>query len=453
MQVFTDVALPVFDDHIGPLEAVIKAARAAGADQANASVGASRSLNYGIRLGKVESCDQSEGASLGLRVLIRGADGYQTATVSTNDLRQVDAVALAERAVAMARVAPADPYEGLAEPGQLATEAWPLDLEDPDFTLDAKQLHAWCAAMEETGLAVSGVTNSGGASAGASQGRSTLMASNGFAGSRAYTDYGVSVSLLAADAEGHMVRDYDYSSAIYAGDLRAMEEIGRRAAARALRRVGGQKIETMTDIPVVFDARIARGLLSHFLGAINGNAIALGQSFLAGRLGEKIFSDSITILDEPHLPRGHRSRPFDGEGLPMRPMNLVTNGVVNTYLLNLHAARQLKMQPTGHGSGASNVTLMPGDLPVADLIKDIKRGLFVTELSGQGVNTVTGDYSRGAGGLLIENGQLTVPVAEVTVASTLQHMFGHMIAANDLERETGIDCPTLRVDGMTLAGK
>lgn len=454
--------LPVFDDHLGPLDAVIKAARAAGADEADALIGDSRALNYGMRMGKIESCEQSEDSTLGLRVLVRGKDGFQSASVATNDLRALDAQSLAERAVAMARAAPTDPYAGLADASLLATEAFPLDLADPDFALDAVQLQDWCKTMEEAGLSVPGITNSAGANAGASQSRQTLMTSNGFAGSRTSTDCGMSVQLIAAGGDGRMVRDYDYSSAVYLEDLKSPEYIGRRAGERTLRRLGGQKIDTMADIPVIYDARVAKSLLSIFLGAINGSTIALGQSLLVNKLGERVFAEGITILDEPHLPRGPRSRPFDAEGLPTRPRALVENGILNMYMLNLHAARQLKMDPTGHatrgatgapGISPSNVTLAAGTHSVDTLMSDIKRGLFVTSLSGAGVNTLTGDYSLGVEGILIENGQLTVPVSEVTIASTLQHIFSHLIPASDLVRESGIDSPSIRVDGMTLAGK
>ena len=449
---------PVFEDHIAPLEAVIAAARAAGASSADAMIADDSSLSVGIRIGKMEKCEQSGSKALGLRVFV----GRQSATISTNDLQSVNARDLAERAVTMAKAAPADEFSGLADADQLATEEVQIDSVDPDFALDAAELQRWCEEAEGAALAMEGITNSEGAEAGAGAYRSTLMTSNGFAGSRASTSYSFSASVLASSADGRMVTDYDYSSAIYRGDLRAPEAVGRRAAERALAMRGADAVETMKDVSVIFDRRISSSMLGHLLSAINGSAVALGRSYLAGKLGEKIFSDAITILDEPHLPRGLRSRPFDAEGLPTRPAAIVEKGVLKSYILNLHSARQLKLAPTGHGArgvgsqpgaSASNLALLPGALSPEELRRDIKRGIYVTEFIGYGPNIITGDYSRGIAGFLIENGELTRPITEVTIASTMPHIFREMVAASDLVREFGIDSPTIRVDGMTLAGR
>lgn len=447
-----------FDDHMGPLEAVLAAAKALGATAADAVVADDAALSIGIRLGKIEKCEQAEAASLGLRVFV----GQQSAAIATNDLRTLNAKDFAERAVTMAKAAPADPFAGLADPALLAQETYPVDSADPDFSLDAAELQRWCEEAESAAMAVHGVTNSNGADASADRSRFTLMTSTGFAASRITTGYGVSAQVVATGEDGRMVRDYDYSSSVYKSDLKSPIIVGTQAGERTVRQRGSQKIDTMNDIPVIFDARAARSFLGHLLGAISGPTVALGRSFLADKLGQQIFSADITILDEPHLPRGLRSRPFDAEGLQTRPMALVQDGVLNTYLLNQHAARQLQLAPTGHatrgaasqpGVAPSNVTLQPGRLPVADLMRDIKRGLFVTDLIGSGVNGVTGDYSRGASGFLIENGVLTIPVSEITLASTLPHIFSHLVPANDLFRETGVDSPSVRVDGMTLAGR
>jgi PmbA protein len=365
---------------------------------------------------------------------------------------------LVERAVAMAKTVPEDPYCGIADPEQIARD-WPsLETCDPDEPA-AETLIARAREAEEAALAVQGVTNSEGAEAGWSRAVVALVASNGFSGSYADSGHSVSASVLAGEGTG-MERDYDYSNAVFAADLRDAGEVGRSAGERAVRRLGGRKVPT-SQVPIIFDPRVSRSLLGHLVGAITGPAIARGTSFLKDKLGQRIFPEGVTIIDDPHRHRGLRSKPFDGEGIPNRRHAIVEKGVLTTWLLDLRSARQLGMQSTGHASrgtssppspSPSNLWLEPGDSTAEALIGGVARGLYVTELMGMGVSGVTGDYSRGAAGFWIENGALSFPVSEVTIAGNLKDMFLQLTAASDLEFKSGIDAPTLRIDGMTLAG-
>jgi len=441
-------------DVLNLLADLIAKAKKAGADAADAVAIAGTSLSHTRRLGKTEKLERSETQDLGLRVFI----GKQQAMVSSSDREPVILDELVERAVAMARAIPEDPFCGLSDPDQIAHD-WPeLDIFDPSEPT-AETLIEHARAAEEAALAVEGITNSEGADAGWGRSRAALAASNGFAGSYAGSSWGVSVSVIAGTDTG-MERDYDFASAVYGSDLRSAEEVGREAGRRAVKRLGARKMPT-GKVPVVFDPRVARTFLSHLLGAISGPSIARGTSFLKDKLGERIFPEAITLTEDPHKQRGHRSRPFDGEGVANRRRALVEKGVLTTWLLDLRSARQLKMASTGHAArgtaspptpAATNVWIEPGVQTPQELYADIKSGLYVTELMGMGVNGVTGDYSRGASGFWIENGAIAFPVSEMTVAGNLKDMFARMVAANDLEFRTGADAPTLRIDDLTVAG-
>ena len=438
-------------DLVGDL---IAKARRAGADQADAVLFESVSLSHAQRLGNTEKLERSESYDLGLRVFI----GKRQAIVSTNDRNAQQFEALVERAIAMAKAVPEDPYCGLADPSEIA-HAWP-DLDMVDATDPApERLIERAAAAEDAARAVPGVTNSEGAEASWGRSRLVLAASNGFSGAYANTGHGVSVAVLAGEGTG-MERDYAYTSAVHAGDLRDPREVGREAGTRAVRRLGARKVRTC-DVPVVYDPRVASSLLGHLLGAISGPSVARGTSFLKDKLGQRIFPAGITITDEPHKRRGLRSRPFDAEGLANHRRAIIEDGVLTTWLLDLASARQLKLKSTGHASrgtsstpspSPTNLWLEPGPVTQQELIGDIMQGFYVTELMGMGVNGVTGDYSRGAAGFWIENGALAYPVSEVTVAGNLKDMFQRLAAASDLEFKTGIDAPTIRIDGMTVAG-
>ncbi len=442
------------DNAIDLLQDLIGRARHAGADAADAVYFEGTSLSHGRRLGKTEKLERSEGHDLGLRVFV----GRQQAVVSSSDRSPKALEELVERAVAMARTVPEDPYCGLAEPDEVARE-WPaLDMDDPEEP-GIEVLIERARAAEEAALAVSGVTNSEGAEAGWGRSRVVLAASNGFVGSYSGTSQGVSASVIAG-AGGGMERDYDYASAVYAADLRDPAEIGKSAGERAVKRLGAKKMAT-GRCPVVFDPRVARGLVSALLGAISGPAIARGTSFLKDKLGERIFPEAITIIDDPHRPRGLRSKPFDAEGLANRRRAIIDKGVLTTWLLDLRSARQLGLKSTGHasrgtssppGPAPTNVWIEPGEVDPKALIADIKSGFYVTEMMGMGVNGVTGDYSRGAAGFWIDNGEIAFSVSEMTVAGNLKDMFLRLVAANDLEFRSGIDAPTLRIDDLTVAG-
>jgi PmbA protein len=433
---------------------LVDAARKAGADAADAVAVRSVSLSVEIRDGSVEDSERSEGDDVGLRVLV----GKRQAVVSTNDIAGDRAAALAERAVAMARVAPEDPYAGLADPRDLATGTPDLDLLDPDLPSVAR-LEELARAAEEAGLAVPGVAKSGGASASAGIGGMVLVTSTGFHG--AYLGSSHSVAMTAIAGEGTaMERDYDYSSVIHAADLDDPASIGRSAGERTVKRLNPRKVATQR-VPVVFDRRAAGGLVGHLAGAINGASIARKTSFLKDKLGERLFAPGIRIIDDPLRRRGLRSRPFDGEGVATRPLTIIDDGVLTTWLLDNATARELGFSSTGSAyrgvssspsPGSTNLHLEAGAMTPEQMIAEIERGFYVVDLIGMGVNQVTGDYSRGAGGFWIENGQLTFPVSEVTIAGHLTEMFRTLTPANDLEFRYGTNAPTLRVEGLTIAG-
>jgi PmbA protein len=439
-------------DRLTLLSDLIAAARREGADAADALFVASASLSAKRRLGQIEQLERAEGFDLGLRVFL----GRRVAIVSSTDPDPKGFAALAARAVAMARVVPEDPFAGLPE--RVAVPPRDLDLADPAEP-SAEDLLARTAAAEEAALAVSGVTNSEGAEAGWGRTEIALVGSNGFAGAYARTSHSISATALAGAGTG-MERDYDWSSTVHMADLDDPVAIGRRAGERAVRRLNPTRPRT-ARIPVVFDPRVAGSLLGHLSGAINGAAVARGTSFLKDGMGQRVLAAGLVVRDDPLRPRGLRSRPFDGEGMPGEGRAVVADGVLTTWLLDWRSARQLGLASTGHasrgtggppGPAPTNLWLEPGTLSPAALMADIAEGLYVTDLIGMGVNGVTGDYSRGAAGFMIRGGVLAEPVSEVTIAGNLREMFLHMVPANDLVFRRGTDSPTVRLEGLTLAG-
>jgi len=435
-------------------ERLVSAARRAGADQADALAVRAVSLSIEVRDGAVEESQRSEGDDLGLRVIV----GHKQAVVSTNDLTSSGFDALAERAVAMARAAPEDRFAGLADSAQLAHELPALDLIDPDMP-GVDVLEARAREAEAAGLAVAGVTKSGGASASAGIGGMVLVTSHGFRGATIASRHGIAMTAIAGDGTA-MERDYDYSSTLHASDLENAQTIGRRAGERAVKRLNPRKVATRR-VPVVFDSRISGSLVSHLASAANGASIARQTSFLREKLGEKIFASSIDIVDDPLRPRGLRSRPFDAEGVAGRRRMLVEDGVLKTWILDCATARELDLETTGHAQrgvsstpspSASNLHLVAGSKTPDQLIGEIEDGFYITDMIGMGVNLVTGDYSRGASGFWIENGERTYAVSEVTIAGHLSEIFAGLVPANDLVFRYGTNAPTLRVEGMTVAG-
>ncbi|QUT06405.1 TldD/PmbA family protein [Sphingobium phenoxybenzoativorans] len=436
-------------------ENLVAAARKSGADAADAIYVCNASTQVSVRLGALEDVDRSEGEEIGLRVFV----GQRSATVSASDMNPASLNSLVERAVAMAREAPEDAFAGLAPEDRLLRKRPALlDLAD-DSDPEPAALRARAEEAEDAARSVPGITNSEGAGASSGRTQIALATSHGFAGGYAATSHGTFTSVLAGEGSA-MQRDHASHSVRHLEDLDEAEAIGHRAGHRAVARLNPVKIESCA-MPVIFDPRVASSLIGHLLGAILGPSIARRSSFLLDSLGDQIFDSSVTIMDDPHRPRGLRSRPFDGEGLPTKSRAIIDKGVLTGWLLDSASARQLGLEPTGHasrgvggapGAGASNLHMEPGKITPGDLMADVKRGLYVTELIGMGVNGVTGDYSRGASGFLIENGAVVRAVAEITIAGNLKDMFRAMIPANDLHFRYAVNAPTIRVDGMTIAG-
>lgn len=434
---------------------LVDRARKAGADTADAVYGANASEGIQIRLGNLEDVERSESEHIALRVFL----GHRSASIGSSDLSPAALDELADRAIAMARAAPEDRYSGLA-PAELLTHGpYPeLDLIET-YEPSPHTLRAMAEEAEEAARAVEGITNSDGASASTGSGVFALATSHGFAGGYASTHHSISVSVVGGEGAGKQ-RDNAWRTAHHASDLPAAAEIGKLAGERTIARLGSARAKS-GPMPVVFDPRVAGTLLGHLIGAMSGSSIARRSSFLLDKLEEQIFAPGIEVVERPHTPRGLRSRPFDGEGLPTVARNLVEDGRITGWLLESASARQLGLQPTGHaarnGGGApsvsvGNVHLAAGALSPAELMADIKDGVYVTELIGQGVNGVTGDYSRGATGFRIVNGELAGPISEFTVAGNLLSMFARLTPASDLEWYRAINVPTVRVDGMTVAG-
>lgn len=436
------------------LHSLLRAAKAAGADAADALFVENVSASVSYRLGKLEEVERAEASDVGLRVFV----GQRVAFVSSTDFSKACVGGLPQRAVAMAKLAPEDKFACLAPRERLARSIPDLDLEDPDEP-PAGLLVERARCVEEAAMAVKGITNSEGGGASFGRAAIALATSEGFYGRYAGTHHSIGVAVLAGEGMA-MERDYDSASARRAGDLDPPETVGKRAGERAVARLGPRKAKSQA-VPVVFDPRESAGLLGHLTGAISGASIARGVSFLKDRLGQEIFAPSITVVDDPHRLRGLRSKPFDGEGVANARMAIVENGVLKTWLLDCASAKQLGLETTGHaarGTGgpphpsSTNFHMLPGALSPEELMADIAEGFYVTELMGMGVNGVTGDYSRGASGFWIEKGRISYPVSEVTIAGNLKDMYRALTPANDLVFRYGTNAPTCRIEGMTVAG-
>ncbi len=427
----------------------------AGADAADAVYVCDASTEVQVRLGALEDVARSEGEDIGLRVFV----GQRSATISSSNMNPAILAGLVTRAIDMAREAPEDKYAGLAPQNRLLKGALPDIDGDDGQDPDPAALRAAALECEDAARAVPGVTNSEGA--GASAGRSifALATSHGFAGVSSSSGYGVSASVLAGEGDAKE-RDYDWRSARHHADLDSAAAIGKRAGERAVKRVNPGTVKS-GQMPLVFDPRVGSSFVGHLLGGIGGSSIARKTSFLLEALGAQLFDSSISIIDDPHRPRGLGSKAFDGEGLPTAKRAIIDKGVLTGWLMESASARQLGLEPTGHASrgvsGApgvspSNLHLEGGTMTVAEMLSDIKHGIYIHELAGQGVNPVTGDYSRGAAGFLIIDGEIAGPVSEFTIAGNLKDMFAAMTAANDLEFIRSNNVPTLRIDGMMIAG-
>lgn len=440
------------------LESLIQKARAHGAAAADVMAAHSTSLSVRQRMRAPETVEHAASAGVGLRVLLRGRGGMRQAIVSSNDLRPETLLAMVEHAIDMARAAPVDPFACLAPRGRLAKTIPDLDLADP-FTPSAETLLDLARTAEDAALSVKGITNSEAADAQFSRNRMQLLTSDGFSGSYETTSTSLSVSIIAGKGDA-MENDYDYAVARHHADLMDAAKLGKSAGKRAAGKLNPRKAKTCL-VPVIFEPRVARGLISSFTGAINGAAVARGATFLKDKMGAQLFPAGTVILDDPLKPRGLASHPFDGEGVSGKRRKLVQDGVLMSWLLDTRSAKQLGLKTTGHAARgltsapsptSSNVTFKKGKQSLKQLIGDIKEGFYVTDAFGMGVNGITGDYSQGAGGFWIENGKLTYPVSEVTIAGHLLDMFKNLTPASDLTLDHVTNCPSLRIDGMTIAG-
>ena len=436
-------------------DALISQAKKAGADAADAIYVCDAATQVQMRLGNLEDVERSEGEEIGLRVFV----GKRSATVSSSDMDPVILSALVGRALDMAREAPEDQYAGLA-PEELLLKGEPHPIEGDDGqNPEPELLRELALKAEDAARSVEGVTNSEGG--GASAGRSivAVATSHGFSGSYSTSGYSLSASVIAGAGDG-MERDYAYDSVRFLEDMQSPERIGREAGERAVSRLNPVNFKSGA-MPVVFDPRVGNSLLGHFVGAIAGSAIARKTSFLLDALDTQVFDSALNVIDCPHRKRGLRSKAFDGEGLPTAKTKLIDNGRLTQWIMESASARQLGLQPTGHASrgvsgapgvSVTNLHMGNGSVNKPDLIKDIKHGVYITDLIGMGVNPVTGDYSRGASGFLITDGEIGPPVTEITIAGNLKDMFKSLIAADDLEYQYSVNVPSLRTDSMTVAG-
>lgn len=435
---------------------LIEHARKSGADAAESFGADSLSASAECRAGKTENLEYAHTAAVDLRVFCGG----RPAVASSSVLDKAALTELAERAVEMAKTVPEDPYCGLAEANDQIKNQVDLDLYD-DIDRSTADLLDLALKTEDAALSVAGVKQSDGAGAGIEKSHILMASTTGFYREFDRSAASVSVSVIAENENGDKETDYDYSSAVYFSDLEDGAKIGKNAGERAVKRLNPRKIESQT-MDIVLEPRLARGLIGALAGAINGAGIARGTSFLKDALGTQIFPADLSVLENPLKKRGAASRPCDAEGLPCAPTALVDDGVLTTWLLDLRSARKLGLKSNGHAArglgsnphpSASNLTLTGGKVSPKELFSDIKRGLYLTQLFGQGVDMITGEYSRGASGFLIENGEITVPVAEITIAGNLKSMFKNMAAANDLDGRHAVDAPTLRLFNMSVAGK
>ncbi len=443
------------DDALNRTTDLIARAVRAGATTADAVYGGSASRSVSVRLGALEDVGSAEGAEIGLRVFV----GNRSATASTSDFSSTSIDALIDRTVAMARLAPEDKFAGLAPDDLLTSRPFAVFDTNDGQHVTPEALKERALAAEDAALSVAGVTNSQGGSASVGHGVSAIATSAGFAGATTGSSHSVSASVLAGEGDA-MQRDYAYHSVRHLSDLDDAATIGREAGTRAVRRLNPVRLKS-GPMTIIFDPRVGPSLLGSLMGAISGSGIARKTSFLLDALGTQIFDSNISIIDDPWLPRGFRSKAFDGEGLPTKPTTIIDKGVLTGWIAESASARQIGISPTGHaargisgapGASATNLRMEPGTVTPAALMADIADGFYVTELIGMGVNGLTGDYSRGASGFRIVKGELAGAVSEVTIAGNLKDMFRAITPANDLMLRYTTNTPTLRIDGMTVAG-
>lgn len=445
-------ALPSDTWLIDRAHSAVKAARAVGADAAEAVVRAGHSTSVSVRLGALEDVDSAADMGLALRLFV----GQRAASIAITDLSDQAMADAAARALAMARHAPDDPWTGLLDPQYLGKgAAIALELVDGASPPDAAMLRSAAARAEDAARCVAGVSNSDGGHASYAIAAEAHVTSHGFADAARSTSHSISASVIAGNGDA-MQRDYDWHSARHHADLLTPEEIGTRAGQRTIARLDPQ----MPDggaMPIVFDPRVGASLIGHLLGAMSGPAIARERSFLIGHEGAAIFPAAISIIDDPHVVRGQRSYIFDGEGMASASSRIVDHGIIGPWRCDMASARQLGRTPSGHGAHgggttSGNILLLPGGQSFAELIADIDRGILVTELVGQGVDPITGDYSRGASGFAISGGEVAGPVSGFTIAGNLLEIFASLTAANDICTRYATHVPSLRSDALFVAG-
>ncbi len=437
-----------------PLDQLLKLAKAAGADSADCVATHGRSLSISVRGGEIEDVDSSEGRDIGLRVMV----GRRQACVSSSDSSADSLASLAQRAVAMARLAPEDPYCGLADPARLEKSPEDLQLFDPTI-MDAPQLEARALQIEAEALKTSGVSQADGASASATSSAIFFATSDGFAQGWRSSRHNMSVAVIA-EKDGAMERDFDYNGARWLEDTRPPEEIGRTAARRAVARLGARKMDS-TTLPVIFDQRVASSMVSTLIGAISGPSIARGVSFLKDKMDSQLFSTAINITDNPLIKRGHGSRPWDGEGVAVKERKIIHDGRLSSWLLNSSSARQLGLETTGHGYrgvgsppgvSSTNLIMAPGALSRNELIAQMGDGLIVMDMFGPSLNSNTGDYSVGVSGFRVIGGEIAYPVSEITIAGNLIDIYPNIVAASDLKIDAATISPSLLLGEMAIAG-
>jgi PmbA protein len=429
---------------------VVARAKKHGATAADAVAADERSTEISINSGKVEKLEQSESREVSLRVFF----GQSSASISGSALDNDALNRLVERVCAMAKLAPPDPYAGIAEKELLATTKMDFDQVSAEYP-DAQDLKKLAEETEAIALGFPGITRSNGSGASSSDVTGAFVTSNGFQRVQRYTGFGLGISVIAGEGTG-MERDYDGHGAAHFSELEPPEKIARTAAERAVKRLNPRKLSSQS-VPLIFDRRVATSFMGHAISAISGSAIARGTSFLKDDLGKQIFAPHVTIIDDPHRMRSGSSRWSDGEGLPTKKRALFDKGVPHNWILDLKSARQLKLAPTGQGGRGGpttfNLHMEAGHQSPEDMIKSLKRGLLVTEFIGSSINMVTGDYSRGCSGYWIENGEIAYPVSEVTIAGNLRDMFAKLVPASDLIFRGSTNAPSCMIEGMTIAGK
>ena len=439
---------------------MVSRAMSGGASAAECVIAEGDEFSTLVRLGQVETLKESGSRSIGVRVF----NGKRTASTYSSDFSREGLDRMLKSALELSRITSEDPFAGLPEPSQLGSLSGDLYLYHPDvYSLPGQERIAYARRTEKAAIDVDArIKNSDGGSFDAATGHKIFANSLGFLGEYRRSYCSIAAVPIAQDESGAMQRDYWFSVARSLAKLDSPENVGRIAAQRTLRRLGSRKVKT-AQVPIIFDPLVAASILEHIFEGVNGDSVYRGASFLAGKLGEKIAADQITVIDDGTIPGGFGTSPFDGEGIPTRRTVVIENGVLKSYLLNTYTAKKLKLQTTGNASrglagtpgiGLGNYFLQPGMKTPAEVIGGVKEGLYVTEFLGHGANLVTGDYSRGASGMWISGGELAFPVEEITVAGNLKEIFFNISEiANDLEFRGPVASPTIRIEGLTVGGE